>query len=168
LQGLSKLLNLTYYPTLTQFSFGAALIFELRQDVKGLFYIQILAKNNSMNQPISLKTLRMDNCEDQLCPLGNFFDITANTYVTDSECSWTVDNDYLNGTNITTNGTLPSYLWNNCSANTTMDQYAPAGTLGKFEIALIVVAATLALFSFFLLTLLALNFHKNKVRKTVF
>jgi hypothetical protein len=173
LYGLSKLLNFTFYPSLTQFSFGAALIFELRQDIKGLYYVQILAKNNSMNQPISLRTLHMDHCEDQLCPLGNFFDMTGSMLVTnfESECSWDLDSDDGNGTTNSTNGTITNdFMLENCTdyTNTTSSRFAQGPSLSKLEIALIVVSATLTLFSFFLLALLGLNFHRNRVRKTVF
>jgi hypothetical protein len=53
-----RLLNLSN--TLTDLPFGSALIFELRQDSNGLFYIQIQLRNNTQNEPISLKLLKME------------------------------------------------------------------------------------------------------------
>ena len=69
LNAMLTLLNIT--SPLIPLHFGAALILELRQDANGLFYIQLRLRNDSINDPILLKTLKMDNC-DELCPLGNF------------------------------------------------------------------------------------------------
>ena len=155
-------MNITQSSTLNQYSFGAALIFELRQDVKGLYYVQIMAKNNSMNQPIALKTLRMDRCEDQLCSLGNFFDITSNKYAMDydSECSLEKS--------IISNSTLPQPMAQNCSSVYNSKEYYGMNNLSKLEIALILISGILSLFIFCLIMLLCMNFHRNRVRKTVF
>ena len=57
-----RLLNLS--KNLTELPFGSALVLELRQDSNGLYYIQIQLKNNTLNEPISLKAVKMEGSID--------------------------------------------------------------------------------------------------------
>ncbi len=154
---LTQLLNITN--SLTSYPFGAALIIELRQDANGLYYVQIMSKNNSINQPININRVRLNQCEE-LCPLGNFFDITSSKLVSDfkKECSLTHENH--SATTLS-----PGEL--NCTVHNNALRYEKQG-LTTLELALIIVSSVFALLCLALLIVLCITYQRNRVRNTVF
>jgi hypothetical protein len=44
---------------LRQQEFGSSIVFELRKDANNLHYVSVLTKNNSLNQPVSLRAAKI-------------------------------------------------------------------------------------------------------------
>ena len=62
--------------------FASGFIFELRNDTKGNYYVQVLYKNNKPWEPIELTPVRVNGC-DYLCPLSNFYELIQENLVQD-------------------------------------------------------------------------------------
>ncbi|RNA32693.1 lysosomal acid phosphatase isoform X1 [Brachionus plicatilis] len=69
LSGLQRLLKTSN--TITQPHFGAAMLFELRNDSNNNYYVQIKYKNNKNNEATQLNTLSIEGC-DTICPVETF------------------------------------------------------------------------------------------------
>jgi len=81
-----KLLNVNVQ--LSQPNFASAIVLELRRTRDFRYFVRILWKNNELEEPVSLKELRILDCVDKLCPLETFLSLTKSSIVTDfpKEC----------------------------------------------------------------------------------
>ena len=156
INSILTLLNATNQ--LDQVPFATALIFELRQDSSGLYYIQLIMQKNSTAQPFYLQPINIDSC-NQLCPLGNFFDITGRRM-------------------------LPTSLRDACFADNnggygypTTTQYPPCKPtrknsvrdgLSMLELGLIIGCSILAAFVLGLLFMICCICYRNRIRKESF
>lgn len=170
------LLNLA--TTVNQIPFASAIIFELRQDASGLYYIQLLMRSNSTTQQFNMQPVKMANC-DQLCPLGNFLSLTADRVVQDlaGEC----DTGMVNPNATTSLPTLPTVptspnltqppglICFNSTNGTGIDYHHRNNAgLTNLELILIIVCSVLAAVVLFLLIIMGLIIYRNKVRKVSF
>jgi hypothetical protein len=176
LNAMQTLLNIS--PPLSQLNFGAALILELRQDANSLYYIQIRLRNDSLSEPISLKNLKMENC-DELCPLGNFLSLVLDKVVPDLQDACGVNSNdnismstfppYTQTTNpfsINTQSGYPSTS-NPLCPTINSDTKKKEG-LSVLELGLIIGISLMGAFSLLLITFIGLLCYRNKVVKTNF
>lgn len=174
---MQTLLNLS--PPLSQLNFGAALILELRQDANSLYYMQMRLRNDSLSEPISLKNLKMENC-DELCPLGNFLSLVLDKAVPDLQeaCGFNSNDNSSISTNAPITPTSNPFSFNTqttyssnpnslCPTINTTDA-RKSGALSVLELALIIGISLMGAFSLLLMIFIGLLCYRNKVVKTNF
>ena len=173
---MQTLLNIA--PPLSQLNFGAALILELRQDGNNLYYVQMRLRNDSLSEPISLKNLKMENC-DELCPLGNFLSLVLDKVVPDLQDAC--------GFNNNDNSTIPTYtpitptsnpfsFSTQTNSSSTTNPLCPTfnaadakrNGLSVLELALIIGISLMGAFSLLLMIFIGLLCYRNRVFKTNF
>ena len=174
---METLLNIA--PPLSQLNFGAALIMELRQDNNGLYYVQLRLRNDTINEPVSLKNLKMENC-DELCPLGNFLSLVLDKVVPDLQeaCGFSSNND--NSSILTSTSFMPTTnpfsINTGLSTTTTSNPLCPPVSadakrkegLSVLELGLIIALSLLCAFSLLLMIFIGLLCYRNKIVRTNF
>ena len=174
LNAMQTLLNIS--PPLSQLNFGAALILELRQDANSLYYVQIRLRNDSLSEPISLKSLKMENC-DELCPLGNFLSLVLDKVVPDLQeaCGVNINDNSSMSTFAPYTPTTNPFSINTQSTSTSNPLCPPINTeikrkegLSVLELGLIIGISLMGAFSLLLITFIGLLCYRNKVVRTNF
>lgn len=169
-----KLLNLNV--SMTNIPFGTSLILELRKDNNNLHYINIMLKKNSINEPISINPVKMNEC-DQMCNFGNFFDILIRRTMNNitEECStndfntfMTTDSIFNTNFHSTPCPTVNDTNLTNLNQDQIDDKDKTIMEMNRLEISLIIAISILSLIVLALLISFGLYAYKNKAFKVSF
>lgn len=159
-----SLLNISN-DNLSQIQFGSSLIFELRQDTNGIFYTNLMIRNNTNSQPTVLKPVKLKQC-DQLCNMENFLDLVSNKTVENFTSACQIEFSIQTTTNTMT--TVNQVECNEFLNSTQVLNTTKKNSLSQLELALIITTSILGAVCLALLVFIALLIYRNKTTKTVF
>lgn len=161
------LLNLDF--KLEKINFGATLLFELRQDQNGVYYISVLISTSENG----IKMLKMREC-DQLCNLGNFFDLTSDRTVSNFTESCMNEQRLTRNVSIliqdpsSANPIVCANLNTSSIAINALSSQHQHNGLTKLEVGLIVSTTILAALLLAFLAIVLYFSFRNKNRRAVF